>query len=102
VNEEGLRAVRNYLAQPDIQIVGTSLGGDFVRARASVQTWERLFDGELHVYKAHHRKAPHTMADYYSVPGKVADHVYGILGMADFPIEHLERKTNKARPEVVV
>jgi len=97
-NEEALGAVRNFLTQSGMEIVRTSLGGEFIRARASIQTWEKVLENELYAYEARDRKATHIMADAYTIPAGLAAHIDGVLGAADFPVEALKRQLHKPKP----
>lgn len=83
-NDAGLRALRASLGgHAGISVLDESAGGELLRARAPISTWERFLGTEFSTYR--HRDSGKVLvrAPAYSLPEHLHEHVVGVLRAVD-------------------
>jgi tripeptidyl-peptidase-1 len=104
-NDDALRAVKNALKDIGATVVNTTLGGEMVRARAPIKTWETLLNTEFRTYESKRYQSRHVAAEAFDMPSHLLDHVSGVLGCLELPVGRpLRAKTSQAgsvTPDVI-
>jgi len=86
MNAEAVEALKKILKEAGAEVKATTLGGELVRAKASIQVWEELLQAEFHVYESKFQtKLEHVAAERYTLPINLHDHAEAILGCLEFP-----------------
>lgn len=83
-SEESVAAVRAAVeAVPGGVVLGETVGGELVRARAPVRSWEQFLSTEFHIYRHGESQATSLRAPDFLLPRHLADHVRGVLNAVD-------------------
>ena len=99
--------VANYLKESGASILSETLYGEYIKARASVQVWEQIFNTEFHTYALQPLEsdnAEHSAdgaikrfvrAEKYSVPMVLDAHVTSVLNTVQMIPMNTRRKSSK-------
>jgi len=93
-NDAGLSALRVELSQHDgVEVLHESIGGDFLKARAPIRTWESLLEAKFYSFE-HPDAGPGRellRSLDYALPDALKAHVGGIINILDFdaPPDHV-------------
>jgi tripeptidyl-peptidase I len=99
-SDKAVSTVVSWLEKHGCQSLSLTMNRDFVRARASLATLERMFHVTFHTFR--HRDAfdmpVRATLEAYSMPAEVAQHVDLVSHITGLPDVHLPRKA-KAAPQ---
>jgi subtilase family serine protease len=93
-NNEALREVVSWLNDVNATISWTSSFGEYVRAHATIETWERALDTKFFLFQDSQLDSSEPRHFYrseeYSLPTHLIDHVHAVFGAshAPSPITH--------------
>uniref|UniRef100_A0A7S1QLV7 subtilisin n=1 Tax=Alexandrium catenella TaxID=2925 RepID=A0A7S1QLV7_ALECA len=83
-NGAGARALRaSLVGHGSISVVEESAGGELLRARAPISTWEHFLDTEFSTYRHKDSGKVLVRAPAYSLPAHLHEHVAGVLRAVD-------------------
>ena len=91
-NMEGVRAIESYFTLNSVQILHTTLYGDFISARASLSKWETILSTKFYAYR-------HVSAEYppiyrainYTLDHMIEEHISAVFHVVNFPTRTLRR-----------
>ena len=93
-NPEGSVAVLDWLRTHDVQVTWQSTHQEYIKATATIATWEDILSASFYEYKDHSSKAELShndktihRAESYSLPTSVAEHVSGVFNTVQVPPE---------------
>jgi subtilase family serine protease len=90
-NAGATAAVEEWLAKNGIEMTWKSIYGEYVKAAAPIEVWERLLNTEFYRFedKTTRRASGVTVhrADEYSIPEHLLEHVYTIFNTVQTPPE---------------
>lgn len=90
-NPEGTAAVEKWLESNNIDLTWKSVHGEYLKASAPIEVWEKLLDTQFYQFEdtSSKRTAAVTLhrADEYSIPAQLQEHVFTIFNTVQTPPE---------------
>jgi subtilase family serine protease len=90
-NAEATAAVEEWLATNSIQVTWKSVYGEYLKATAPIEVWERLLKTEFFRFEDISSRRPAAVnvhrADEYSIPAHLEEHVFTIFNTVQTPPE---------------
>lgn len=84
MNKSDAAAVVDWLAEVGAEITSATKRGEFFKARASVETWERVFGCEFFEWQQDARRVTRCDSDF-SLEQEIAGNVNHVFGVSDQP-----------------
>ena len=84
-NPEARDAVVSYLHSNGASIFSESLAGDYIKAKASIKVWEKMFNTEFFLYRGK-SVGDVVRAEEYWLPKELDMHVTAVLQIVNMPI----------------
>lgn len=86
-NEAGANEVTNWLRANDIEPTWKSKQHHYIKATASIEKWEALFDTEFHQFEDHSspKKRKHIRTLQYSLPEEISSHISAVFNTVQVP-----------------
>ena len=87
-NELAVESVTNYLNNHNIEIIRIDKLGYTITCRATIKTWERIFETKFHQYEMKVEAGDVktlNRAKSYNIPLELKAHLLGAFGLVDFP-----------------
>lgn len=84
-NREGYNVIQNWLLSENIDITWVSTFNHYIKASATIKTWERVLEADFHIWKNTENGHSYTRAHSFSVASDISPYISAVFGITDIP-----------------